>query len=158
MKNQNEPYIIDILIAEDSPTDVMLMREALEFAKLLNSLHVVDNGVEAMSFLRKEGRYSQAPRPDLVLLDLNMPRKNGHEVLAEIKADDDLKMIPVIILTTSRSESDIGRSLNLHANCYVTKPVDFEVFAEVVRSIEGFWFNVVKLPNKRSANLYPTYE
>ncbi|MEO8425835.1 MAG: response regulator [Verrucomicrobiota bacterium] len=146
MNNQTKTKPIEILLAEDSPTDVMLTREALEHAKLLNNLHVVDNGMEAMEFLRRQGRHAAAPRPDLILLDLNMPRKNGHEVLAEIKADASLKAIPVVILTTSRTEADLMKAYGNHANCYIVKPVDFDAFAEVVRSIESFWFAVVTLP------------
>ncbi|MEO8205616.1 MAG: response regulator [Chthoniobacterales bacterium] len=137
---------IEILIVEDSPTDVLLMREALEHAKVHNTLHVVDNGVEAMDFLRKENKYSLAPRPDLILLDLNMPRMNGQEVLAEIKNDKNLKAIPVVILTTSKIDTDISQAYEHHANCYITKPVDFDTFAEVVRSVQSFWFTVVTLP------------
>ncbi len=141
---KNNP--INILLADDSPTDVMLTREALAHAKVLNTLHVVEDGVEAMAFLRGEGRHAATVRPDLILLDLNMPRKNGLEVLAEIKADEFLRTIPVVILTTSRAEADIMKAYGSHANCYITKPVDFEAFAEVVRAIEGFWFTVVTLP------------
>lgn len=137
---------IQILLVEDSPTDVMLTREALDHAKVLNTLHVAENGVEAMQFLRREGAHSSAPRPHLILLDLNMPRMNGLEVLTEIKNDDTLKTIPVIILTTSKNQDDLAKAYGSHANCYITKPVDFESFAEVVRSIESFWFNVVTLP------------
>jgi chemotaxis family two-component system response regulator Rcp1 len=142
--NKNKP--ITILMAEDNATDVMITKEALVHAKLLNTLHVVSDGIEAMDFLHRRGKYAKAPRPDLILLDLNMPRKNGQEVLAEIKADDKLKFIPVVILTTSKAEEDVLKAYGLHANCYVVKPVDFEVFAEVVRSIEQFWFSVVRLP------------
>jgi len=142
--NKNKP--ITILMAEDNATDVMITKEALVHAKLLNTLHVVSDGIEAMDFLHRRGKYPKAPRPDLILLDLNMPRKNGQEVLAEIKADDKLKFIPVVILTTSKAEEDVLKAYGLHANCYVVKPVDFEVFAEVVRSIEHFWFGVVRLP------------
>jgi len=142
--NKNKP--ITILMAEDNATDVMITKEALVHAKLLNTLHVVNDGIEAMDFLHRRGKYPKAPRPDLILLDLNMPRKNGQEVLAEIKADDKLKFIPVVILTTSKAEEDVIKAYGLHANCYVVKPVDFEVFAEVVRSIEQFWFSVVRLP------------
>ena len=142
--NKNKP--ITILMAEDNATDVMITKEALVHAKLLNTLHVVSDGIEAMDFLYRRGKYAKAPRPDLILLDLNMPRKNGQEVLAEIKADDKLKFIPVVILTTSKAEEDVLKAYGLHANCYVVKPVDFEVFAEVVRSIEQFWFSVVRLP------------
>jgi len=133
-------------MVEDSPTDVLMAREALQQAKLLNNLSVTENGVEAMAFLRKEGRYSGAPRPDLIFLDLNMPRKDGREVLQELKADPQLKLIPVVILTTSKAEQDIVKSYGLHANCYITKPVDFERFAEVVQTVQDFWFTVVTLP------------
>lgn len=137
---------ITILMAEDNPTDVMLTKEALAHAKVLNSLHVVDDGIDALDFLHRRGKFTKAPHPDLILLDLNMPRKNGQEVLAEIKADDRLKHIPVVILTTSKAEEDVIKAYGLHANCYVIKPVDFDVFAEVVRSIQQFWFSVVTLP------------
>lgn len=141
---KNKP--ITILMAEDNATDVMLTKEALAHAKLLNTLHVVDDGIEAMDFLHRRGKHLKAPQPDLILLDLNMPRKNGQEVLAEIKASDRLKHIPVVILTTSKAEEDVVKAYGLHANCYVIKPVDFDVFAEVVRSIQQFWFSVVTLP------------
>lgn len=144
--NGAQAKVIDILLVEDSPTDVLLAREALEHAKVLNTLHVVSDGVEAMEFLRRRGRFAEAVRPDLILLDLNLPRKDGREVLAEIKEDDDLKRIPVVVLTTSQDESDIHQVYGLHANCYVSKPVDFERFTEVVRAIENFWFTVVSLP------------
>lgn len=142
--NKSKP--ITILMAEDNATDVMLTKEALAHAKLLNSLHVVDDGIEALDFLYQRGKHAKAPRPDLILLDLNMPRKNGQEVLAEIKADEKLRHIPVVILTTSKADEDIVKAYGLFANCYVIKPVDFDVFAEVVRSIEQFWFSVVTLP------------
>lgn len=138
---------IVILLVEDSPTDVMLAEEALAEAKIMNVMHAVKDGVEAMAFLRREREYSDAPRPDLILLDLNMPRKNGIEVLEEVKVDNDLKQIPVIILTTSQAEQDVARAYGLHANCYISKPVDFGQFSNVVRSIENFWFTVVLLPN-----------
>ena len=137
---------IEILLVEDSPTDVLLAQEALEHAKVLNKLHVASDGVEAMEFLHQEGRFAETPRPDLILLDLNLPRKDGREVLAEIKADDALKRIPVVVLTTSKAEEDIFKAYGLHANCYVAKPVDFERFSDVVRAIETFWFTVVSLP------------
>jgi CheY-like chemotaxis protein len=137
---------ICILMVEDNPTDVMITREALEHAKVLNSLHVVEDGIEALDFLHRRGKYAKSPEPDLILLDLNMPRKNGQEVLAEIKADKRLKHIPVVVLTTSKAEEDVLKAYGLHANCYVIKPVDFDVFAEVVRSIQQFWFSVVTLP------------
>lgn len=144
MNPKNKP--ITILMAEDNPTDVMLTKEALAHAKVLNSLHVVDDGIDALDFLYRRGKYVKAPHPDLILLDLNMPRKNGQEVLAEIKSDDKLKHIPVVILTTSKAEEDVVKAYGLYANCYVIKPVDFDVFAEVVRSIQQFWFSVVTLP------------
>ena len=137
---------IEILLAEDSATDVMLAEEALEEAKMRNNLHVVKDGVETMAFLRKEGKYADAPRPDLILLDLNMPRKDGREVLAEVKADASLRMIPVVVLTTSDAQEDVHKVYGLHANCYIKKPVDFEQFANVVRAIDQFWFTVVTLP------------
>ena len=142
--SKNKP--ITILMAEDNSTDVMLTKEALAHAKVLNTLHVVEDGIEALEFLHRRGKYAKMPRPDLILLDLNMPRKNGQEVLAEIKADDQLKHIPVVVLTTSKAEEDVLKAYGLFANCYVIKPVDFDVFAEVVRSIQQFWFSVVTLP------------
>jgi len=144
----NHNHRIQILLVEDNPFDVDITREALKDAKVLNDLHVVEDGVEAMAFLRKEGQCADAPRPDLILLDLNLPRKNGRQVLAEVKGDENLRRIPVVILTTSHAEEDIVRAYDLHVNCYVTKPVDFDQFAYVVRSIEDFWFTVVKLPPK----------
>ena len=137
---------IDILIVEDSPTDVMLMREALYHTKVLNTLHAVDDGVEAMDFLHRRGKYSEESRPDLILLDLNMPRKNGQEVLAEIKGSEGLRSIPVIILTTSRADADVASAYGGHANCYIAKPVDYDAFVEVARSIQNFWFTIVTLP------------
>ncbi len=137
---------IEILLIEDNPGDADLAREALEESKVHNTLHVVGDGVEAMNFLRQTGKYAIAPRPDLILLDLNLPRMDGREVLAEVKSDDELKRIPVVILTTSRDEEDILRSYNLHANCYITKPIDLIQFMKVVRSIEDFWLCIVKLP------------
>lgn len=137
---------IEILLVEDNPGDVDLARNALENSKIRNILHAVSNGEEAMAFLRCQGEYANASRPDLVLLDLNLPRKDGREVLAEIKSDDDLKRIPVVILTSSRDEEDILKSYNLHANCYITKPMDLNQFMKVVKSIEDFWFTIVKLP------------
>jgi two-component system response regulator len=139
---------LQILLVEDDPGDVELTRESLSDSKLAINISVAGDGVEAMAFLRKEGEYSTAVTPDLILLDLNMPRKDGREVLAEIKADDSLKMIPVVILTTSSAETDIVKSYDLGANCYVTKPVGFDQFTKVVDAIEGFWFTVVKLPTK----------
>jgi chemotaxis family two-component system response regulator Rcp1 len=138
---------IEILLVEDNPGDVRLIKEALKEGKVRNTLHVASDGVEAITFLRKQGEYSGIPRPDLILLDLNLPKKDGREVLAEIKADEDLKRIPVVVLTTSQSEIDILKSYNLHANCYITKPVDLGQFLEVVKSIEDFWLTVVRLPD-----------
>jgi CheY-like chemotaxis protein len=137
---------IEILLVEDSPGDVRLTQEALRDSKLINNLSVVSDGVQAMTFLRKQGAYSDAPRPDLILLDLNLPKKDGREVLKEIKSDPNLLRIPVVILTTSNNEKDILTTYNLHANCYITKPVDFNQFITVVKSIEHFWFSIVKLP------------
>ena len=137
---------IEILLVEDSAGDIRLTIEALKEAKVGNNLSVVQDGVEAMDFLRQKGEYKNAARPDLILLDLNLPRKNGREVLAEIKIDPLLKQIPVVVLTTSRSEADITKAYDLHANCYITKPVDFKQFMTVVKSIEDFWLTVVKLP------------
>jgi two-component system, chemotaxis family, response regulator Rcp1 len=138
---------IEILLAEDSPGDVRLTREAFKESRVLNHLHVVKDGMEVIAFLRKEGRYASAIRPDLILLDLNLPKKNGQEVLAEIKEDPNLKRIPVIILTVSRAEEDILRSYNLHANCYITKPVELDQFLTAVKGIEDFWLAIVKLPD-----------
>ena len=137
---------IEILLVEDNPGDVRLTQEALTDNKMRNRLHVVVDGVEAMAFLRREGKYADAPRPDLVLLDLNLPKKDGREVLAEIKADESLKRTPVVILTTSQAEEDILEAYELNANCYITKPVDLDQFLKVVRSIENSWLTIVKLP------------
>jgi chemotaxis family two-component system response regulator Rcp1 len=137
---------IDILLVEDNPGDADLAREALEGSKLNNKLFVVSDGEAAMNFLHKSGGYADMPRPDLILLDLNLPRKDGREVLAEIKAHKNLKRIPVVILTTSQSEEDVLKSYNLHANCYITKPIDLSQFIRVVRSIEDFWLSIVVLP------------
>jgi two-component system, chemotaxis family, response regulator Rcp1 len=137
---------IELLLVEDNPGDVRLTKEALKDGKILNNLTVVSDGVEAMAFLRREGNYADAPRPELILLDLNLPKKDGREVLAEIKNEPDLKRIPVVILTSSAAEQDIIKSYNLHANCYITKPVDLDQFMHVVKSIEQFWLTVVKLP------------
>jgi two-component system, chemotaxis family, response regulator Rcp1 len=137
---------IDILLVEDNPGDVRLTIEALKEGKVRNRLSVVCDGVEALAFLHQEGKYADAPRPDVILLDLNLPKKDGRAVLAEIKEDERLKRIPVVVLTTSSSEQDILRTYDLHANCYITKPVDLEQFIEVVKGIEEFWLTVVKLP------------
>jgi len=139
---------IEILLVEDNPADVRLTREALKEAKVHNQLHVVEDGVAAMEFLTGKGEYANSPRPDLILLDLNLPRKDGRQVLEEIKADDRLKRIPVVVLTTSQAEEDIVKSYNLHANCYVTKPVDLDQFITIVKSIEDFWLTIVKLPQE----------
>ena len=140
--------VIDVLLVEDDPGDVLMTQEAFADHKLKNVLHVVDNGVDAMTFLRKEGQYADAPTPDLVLLDLNLPRMDGREVLGQIKEDAALRSIPVVVLTTSEAEEDVLRSYDLHANAYVTKPVDFERFLEVVRQIDEFFVTVVKLPRR----------
>jgi chemotaxis family two-component system response regulator Rcp1 len=141
-----DPSPIDILLVEDNPGDVRLTVEALKEGKVRNRLSVVEDGVEALAFLRQEGKYADAPRPDVILLDLNLPRKDGRAVLAEIKAEEGLRRIPVVVLTTSSSEQDILRSYDLHANCYITKPVDLEQFIQVVKGIEEFWLTIVKLP------------
>ncbi|MEH1937356.1 MAG: response regulator [Nostoc sp.] len=137
---------IEVLLVEDNPGDAQLTRIALEDSKFSIHLNVVEDGVEAMAFLRKQEKYAKVAQPHIVLLDLNLPRKDGREVLAEIKGDEKLKRIPVVILTTSQSEEDILKAYNLYANCYITKPVDFDQFVKVVQSIENFWFAIVKLP------------
>lgn len=139
--------VIDVLLVEDDPGDVLMTREAFEHHKIANQLHVVSDGVEAVAFLRREGKYADAPRPGLVLLDLNLPRKDGREVLADIKSDENLCDIPVVVLTTSAAEEDILRSYKAHANAYVTKPVDFRRFVEIVRQIDQFFVTVVSLPH-----------
>ncbi|HXG49714.1 MAG TPA: response regulator [Methylomirabilota bacterium] len=139
---------INILLVEDNPGDARLTMEALREAKVLNRLNHVTDGVEAIAYLRRQGRHLDAPRPDLILLDLNLPRKDGREVLTEIKSDERLKRIPVVVLTTSQAEEDILRAYNLNANCYVTKPVDLDQFIRVVQTIEDFWLSVVKLPTE----------
>jgi len=139
--------VVDVLLVEDDPGDVVLIKEAFEFNKVHNALHVVSDGVQALDFLYRRNGHEGAPRPDLVLLDLNLPRKDGREVLEEVKADSDLRTIPIVVLTTSEAEEDILRSYDLHANAYVTKPVDFDRFIEVVRMIDTFFVTVVKLPN-----------
>ncbi len=140
---------IEMLLVEDNPDDVDLTIEALEDTKIANRLHVVTDGVAALSFLHREGKYAQAPRPALILLDLNLPKKDGREVLADIKADPVLRRIPVVVLTTSSAEEDIKRVYDMHANCYITKPVDFEQFVQVIHAIENFWLTVVQLPTSR---------
>jgi chemotaxis family two-component system response regulator Rcp1 len=139
---------IAVLLVEDSPGDVRLTREAFKDAKVLINLHVASDGVEAMAFLAREGKHADAPRPDLILLDLNLPKKDGREVLSELKESPTLKSIPVVILTTSASEADIHGSYQHHANCYITKPVDLDGFLKVVKSIDSFWLSVVKLPRE----------
>ena len=138
---------VEILLVEDNPGDYRLTQEALREGKVYNNLYWAQDGVEALEFLRQRGRYSDVPRPDIVLLDLNLPKKDGREVLQDIKNDEKLKRIPVVILTTSKAEEDVLKSYNLHANCYVTKPVDLEQFIVVVKSIDMFWLTVVTLPN-----------
>lgn len=140
---------IEILLVEDNPGDVRLTQEALKDGKVRNNMRVVKDGVEALKFLRREGKYAGMPRPDLILLDLNLPKKDGREVLAEIKGDEVLRCIPVVVLTTSRAEQDILKAYDLHANCYITKPVDLDQFITVVKSIEDFWLTIVKLPRRK---------
>lgn len=141
-----EAEVIDILLVEDSPSDALITREALEYSRVINKLHIVDDGVEALAFLRKQEKYSTSPTPGLVLLDLNLPRKSGLEVLQQIKSDDKLKMIPVVILTTSKAGEDVAKSYGFHANCYITKPVEFAKMADAVRGISDFWLCLVTLP------------
>jgi two-component system, chemotaxis family, response regulator Rcp1 len=144
--NSENGHPIAILLVEDNPGDVRLTREALKEAKVRNRLSVAGDGVEALAYLRREGAYSAAPRPDIVLLDLNLPRKDGRQVLAEVKADPELRRIPIVILTTSKAEEDILKTYDLHANCFITKPVGFDQFVRVVQSIEHFWLSIVTLP------------
>ncbi len=146
--NQMNARPIQILLVEDSPTDAKLTLTALNLAKVANQVTHVEDGVQALEFLKQQGTFAQAPRPDLILLDLNLPRKDGREVLEELKADPNLSTIPVVVLTTSKAEQDVLRSYQLHANCYITKPVNFEQFLEVIQSIEHFWLSVVVLPGK----------
>jgi CheY-like chemotaxis protein len=146
MKVGEKSRLIEILLVEDSAGDVRLVKEALKENKFLNNLYVARDGVEAMKFLHQEGEYADAVRPDLILLDLNLPKKDGREVLAEVKGDEDLKRIPVVIMTVSEAEEDILKTYNLHANCYITKPIDLDQFIKVVRSVESFWLTIVKLP------------
>ncbi len=142
--------LVEILLVEDNPGDVRLAEEALRDNKLYNRVSVVQDGVEAIKFLRQKGPYAEAPRPDIILLDLNLPRKDGREVLAEIKGDRELRRIPVVILTTSQADDDIQRIYDLNGNCYISKPVNWEQFIEIVKSIENFWLTVVKLPRVAS--------
>lgn len=139
---------IEILLVEDSPSDAALTTEALHEGRVLNNLNIVQDGEQALAFVRREGKYASAPRPDLILLDLNLPRKDGREVLAEIKSDPSLTCIPVVVLTTSKDESDVMAAYGRNANCYLAKPVDLENFIEMVRSIDSFWLNIVTLPSK----------
>ncbi len=148
MNDESHGSLVEILLVEDNPGDVRLTKEAMKEAKMRNNLSVARDGVEAMAFLRREGEYADAPRPDVVLLDLNLPKKDGRSVLAEIKADPDLRRIPVVILTSSKAEEDVLNSYDLHANCYVTKPGDLEQFIEVVKSVGNFWVQIVKLPSE----------
>ena len=137
---------IEMLLVEDNPGDARLAMEALKDAKVHNNLHWVEDGVKAMDFLRRKGDYSDAPRPDVILLDLNLPKKDGREVLADVKADEDLRRIPVVILTISDAEEDVIKTYNLHANCYIRKPIDLDQFIKVVKAIKDFWLTIVKLP------------
>ena len=148
MTESSEGRPVEILLAEDNLGDVKLTEKALEKGKVLNNLHVVSDGVEALAFLRQDGEYNDAPRPDLLLLDLNMPRKGGQEVLKEMKSDESLRRIPVVVLTSSEAEEDIIESYDLHANAYLTKPVDFDGFVDIVSSVEEFFLTVVKRPPK----------
>ena len=148
MKSQKDE-VMQILLVEDNPGDIRLTQEALKEGSIKNVLNVVKDGVEALDYLKKKGKFMNNPTPDIILLDLNLPRKDGREVLAEIKADEYLKLIPVIILTTSDADQDIIRSYKLHANCFITKPVDLDQFIFIIRQIETFWFTVVKLPMKK---------
>ena len=146
MLDGGEGHVIDVLLVEDDPGDVLMTREAFEHYKIRNQLHVVTDGEQALQFLHRAGDYASAPRPGLILLDLNLPRRDGLEVLADLKADSGLRVIPVVILTTSQAEEDILRSYSLHANAYVSKPVDFEHFMDVIRQIDNFFLTVVELP------------
>jgi len=151
MKQKKNCRTVEVLLVEDNPGDIRLTQEAFKDGKICNHMNVVRDGVEAMTFLRREGPYANAPWPDLILLDLNLPRKDGRDVLAEIKADEKLKRIPVVVLTTSNAEKDILRTNDLHASCYITKPVDFEQFIKVVKLIEDFWFTIIKLSKSEDA-------
>jgi len=148
MSNHSNGRLVEILLVEDNPGDVRLTKEAMKEGKIRNNLSVASDGVEAMAFLRREGKYADAPRPDVVLLDLNLPKKDGRSVLKEIKEDPNLRRIPVVILTSSKADEDVLNSYDLHANCYITKPGDLEQFIEVVKSVEDFWLQIVKLPKE----------
>lgn len=145
---EDKKKVVQILLVEDNPGDQRLTTEVFHDSKICNRIHIVSDGVEALAFLRKEGKYASVPTPDFILLDLNMPRKDGREVLAEVKADKSLSGIPVVILTTSQAEEDIIRAYDLQANCYITKPVGLEQFLKVVRQLETFWFGIANLPEK----------
>jgi CheY-like chemotaxis protein len=148
MNTENLGKPIEILLVEDNPGDARLALESLKESKVRNTLHWVRNGVEAMAFMRRQGRYTNEQRPDLVLLDLNMPKMDGRKVLAEVKSDSDLKRIPIVILTISKAEEDILKAYDLHANCFITKPLDLDQFFKVIRSIEEFWLTIVRLPRE----------
>ena len=148
MFTKSLPKHIEILLVEDSPADILLTREAFQESRIVNTIHVAEDGIQAMDFLYKRGEYASSPRPDLILLDLNLPRKNGREVLAEIKADPGLKKIPIVVLTTSNADEDILKAYDLNANCYVVKPVGFDNFMQAMQSIRHFWFSVVTLPTE----------
>jgi two-component system, chemotaxis family, response regulator Rcp1 len=139
---------VQILIVEDNPADARLVREVMRDSKVLNEIHWVPDGVEALAFLRAQGKYADAPRPNLIFLDLNMPRKDGREVLREVKSDEKLKRIPIVVMTSSQAEEDVARAYDQHANCYVRKPIDFDQFHLVVKTLENFWFATVELPNQ----------
>lgn len=149
MQTDTETKPIEILLVEDNPGDVRLTIDAFKEGKVSNNFSVVEDGIEAMAYLRKEGKYTNAKRPDIILLDLNLPRKDGREVLVEVKNDEKLKRIPIVVLTTSKADEDIIKSYNYHANCYISKPVDLNEFLRVVKIIEDFWLSVVKLPRDR---------
>jgi len=148
MRDSIEPF--EILLVEDNPGDVFLTQEAFREGRLAHHLSVVEDGEEAMRFLRREGKHSNAPQPDLILLDLNLPKKDGRELLGEVKTDPELRQIPVIVLTTSKAEQDVARAYKLHANCYLTKPIQMDDFLKTIRSVEEFWLSVVRLPSKDS--------
>jgi len=149
MKDNSQARLVEILLVEDNPADIRLTQVAIKNSKIANNLHVVNDGMEAMSFLKKEENYKDKPKPDLILLDLNLPRKNGFEVLSDIKNDPELRRIPVVILSISDAEEDLLKTYNLHANCYIKKPVDIIEFEKIVKSIGNFWFSIVILPNNK---------
>ena len=148
MPDRPDPSPIQILIIEDNPADVRLVKEVMRDSKILNEIHWVPDGVEAIAFLRRQGKYGDAPRPHIVFLDLNMPRKDGREVLREVKSDPNLRRIPIVVMTSSQAEEDIARAYDQHANCYIRKPIDFQQFHSVVKTIENFWFATVELPTR----------